>query len=181
MRKNTLLIIISIFMLIGFTSCDPIAKNIAEGLEAIDPATDPQVHEKYFDIEENGTAFLKADQSDLPVSLLIPEKVGEVTVIAIRDCSGTFETVKIPGNVKTICEDAFLGCANLANVTIEDGVELIELGAFSGCNKLTQVIINSLNIEIEYGAFPMSDSIKFWLGTHEYSSIGELMEALNGN
>ncbi len=180
MRKNTLLIIISIFMLIGFTSCDPIAKNIAEGLEAIDPATDPQVHEKYFDIEENGTAFLKADLSDLPVSLLIPEKVGEVAVTAIRDCSGSFETVKIPGNVKTIYEDAFLDCPNLANVTIEDGVDLIEIGAFSGCTKLTQVVINSLNIEIEYGAFPMSNSIKFWLGTHEYSSIGELMEALDG-
>lgn len=181
MGKKTLLIIVSIILLIGFTSCDPIAKSIAAGTEALDPNTDPQAHEKYFDIDENGKASLKENQTDLPVSLLIPEKVGTVPVKSIGNCEGSFETVRIPGHVKTICEYAFLNCPMLKYVVIEDGVQLIEEDAFSGCTKLTQVVINSFEIEIEYDAFPMSDSTKFWLGTHEYSSINELMEALNGN
>ena len=181
MNRKVLFIIVSIILLIGFTSCDPIAKSIAEGVEAIDPATDAQVHEKYFDIDENGKASLKENQTDLPVSLLIPEKVGTVAVKAIGSCEGSFETVRIPGHVKTICEDAFSNCPMLKYVVIEDGVQLIEEGAFSGCTQLTQVVINSFEIEIEYDAFPMSSTTEYWLRTQRYSSIGELMGALNGN
>lgn len=181
MGKKTLLIIVSIILLIGFTSCDPIAQSIAAGVEAIDPATDPQAHEKYFDIDENGKASLKENQTDLPVSLLIPEKVGTVPVKSIGNCEGSFETVRIPGHVKTICEDAFSNCPMLKYVVIEDGVQLIEEGAFSGCTNLTQVVINSFEIEIEFDAFPMFSTTEYWLRTQRYSSIGELMGALNGN
>ena len=182
MNRKVLFIIVSIVMLIGFTSCDPIAKSIAEGVEAIDPATDAQVHEKYFDIDANGKASLKENQTDLPVSLLIPEKVGTVAVKSIGSCEGSFETVRIPGHVKTICEYAFLNCPMLKYVVIEDGVQLIEEDAFAGC-ELKQVNINSTltKITIEPGAFPMSSTTEYWLRTQRYSNIGELMEALNVN
>lgn len=182
MNRKVLFIIVSIVLLIGFTSCDPIAQSIAAGVEAIDPATDPQAHEKYFDIDENGKASLKENQTDLPVSLLIPEKVGTVPVKSIGSCEGSFETVRIPGHVKTICEYAFLNCPMLKYVVIEDGVQLIEEDAFSGC-ELKQVNINSTltKITIEPEAFPMSSTTEYWLRTQRYSDIGELMGALNGN
>lgn len=182
MNRKVLFIIVSIVLLIGFTSCDPLVKSIAAGTEALDPNTDPQAHEKYFDIDENGKASLKENQTDLPVSLLIPEKVGTVPVKSIGSCEGSFETVRIPGHVKTICEDAFLNCPMLKYVVIEDGVQLIEEDAFAGC-ELKQVNINSTLtiITIEPGAFPMSSTTEYWLRTQRYSSIGELMEALNVN
>ena len=179
MKKKVLFIIVSIVLLIGFTSCDPIAKSIAEGVQAADPSTDPQAHEKYFEIDENGVASLKEGQTSLPTSLLIPQKVGSVAVKAIEDCFGTFESVRIPGHVKTISDFTFLNCPNLKFVIIDDGVESIGDGAFSGCS-LTRVIINSsqTKVEIDPNAFPLSGTTEYWLGTHQCASLAELFELL---
>lgn len=176
MNRKVLFIIVSIVLLIGFTSCDPIAQSIAAGTEALDPATDPQAHEKYFDIDENGTASLKEGLTSLPTSLLIPQKVGSVDVIAIAGCTGDFETVRIPGHVKTICESAFENCEKLKTVVIEDGVTLIEDDAFIGCS-LNRVVINAsqTKITISEQAFPYSTTTEYWHGTHQCANLGELV------
>ena len=49
------------------------------------------------------------------------------------------ENVTIPGSVKSL--GGFDGCKNLENVTIQDGVEVIEENAFSGCDALREIVI----------------------------------------
>ena len=180
MGKKLLFIFISIILLIGFTSCNPVKDLIAEGVQAADPSTDPQAHEKYFDITEQGTASLKVGMTSLPTSLLIPQKVGSVAVKAIANCFGDFESVRIPGHVITISDFTFKNCENLKFVIIDDGVKYIGDGAFSGCISLTRVIINysQTKVEIDPNAFPLSGTTEYWLGTHQCANLGELVGLL---
>ena len=52
--------------------------------------------------------------------------------------------------VKTIGEDALLGCKEVTSITIPNGVTSIGSGAFYGCNGLTSVMIGK-DVETIYG------------------------------
>jgi hypothetical protein len=57
-------------------------------------------------------------------------------------CNGDWEELTIPGNVKTIGQEAFAGNKNLKKVTIEDGVEeLSGHNIFNHCDNLTELHI----------------------------------------
>ena len=45
----------------------------------------------------------------------------------------------MPGSLQTICGGAFSQCHKLTDVTIPDGVTVIETGAFKGCSSLITV------------------------------------------
>lgn len=54
-----------------------------------------------------------------------------------------FDSITIPGTVKTIHNRAFESCVNLETVTIEEGVRRIKTQAFAGCRHLTVVNLPS--------------------------------------
>ena len=62
-------------------------------------------------------------------------------------------SVTIPGNVTTICEEAFYNCNSLTTVTIPEGVTTIGDLAFGYCESLESVTIPASVTSIGYGAF----------------------------
>lgn len=59
----------------------------------------------------------------------------------------------LPGNVKTICENAFGKCENIEEVVMRDGVERIEKETFWNCVSLESVFIPASVKKIEKDAF----------------------------
>lgn len=51
--------------------------------------------------------------------------------------------IEIPGSCKTIGNNAFQLCPNLARVTLGEGVEVLSEGAFRECSKLTEINLPS--------------------------------------
>ena len=142
---------------------------------------DLNIHAQYFDVDESGNATLKENIDSLPETLQIPEEVEGITVTSVGGCGDRQEitTVKIPGNVKTIKEEAFFCCSNLVRVEIADGVEEIEDMAFTGCTSLEAVIIDSEGITIDRGSFPLLSNLKFYYLGVEYE-LGPLRAHLAG-
>lgn len=67
-----------------------------------------------------------------------------VTSINPKLCySCNLQELNIPGNVKSIDEEAFGNNQNLRKLTIEEGVEAIYTFAFSNCPKVTELVIPS--------------------------------------
>ena len=50
-------------------------------------------------------------------------------------------SVKIPGSVKTIGNSAFAYCSRLEEVTLSEGIEIIDFGAFYSCTSLEGIVI----------------------------------------
>ncbi len=55
--------------------------------------------------------------------------------------NNSLESAVIPAGLDVIPDNMFVGCTNLAEVTIEDGVKAIGENAFAGCTKLTALTI----------------------------------------
>ena len=64
--------------------------------------------------------------------LVIPSGTKQINTGAFT--GGSFKTVKIPGSVKIIGEQAFQNCRDLVSAEIANGVETIHYGAFAGTN-----------------------------------------------
>lgn len=76
--------------------------------------------------------------------VVFPETVEDnLPVVAIDTgmCAdnGILKSIRIPGSIKTIGNNAFARCANLKSIVIEEGVEEIGMCSFGGCPELTDV------------------------------------------
>ena len=151
-------------------------------MDNTEPPVDLNIHAQYFDIDENGSISLKSGVDTIPETLQIPAEVDEVAVTSIGDCGARQDvtTVKIPSNVLTIKEDAFLGYENLVRVEIADGVREIEENAFSGCTSLETVIIDSEGISLGRNCFPLLQNLKFYYLGQEFAGLGPLRQYLDG-
>lgn len=67
--------------------------------------------------------------------------------------TGLSGKIVIPGNVKTICWEAFGRCLNITEVVLEEGVYKIERNAFYGCENLKEVHVPKSVKIIEPEAF----------------------------
>jgi len=181
MKNKLLFISVLLLFALIFASCTPeAAEKLVEGVAAADPSTAPNAHAQYFEIDENGAVSLK-DKTIVPVSLIIPQKVDEKEVKSVKDCKeSTFTSVRIPGNVKTIEDNAFFGCTSLTSVIIDSGVESIGEDAFVGCTALEMVQIYSSGISIDRDAFPDREMECWYLGT-EYDSIDDIREYIKNH
>lgn len=83
-----------------------------------------------------------------------------------KSCSGT---VKVPSKVKidsktyevkTIGDEAFLGCEEVTVIKIAEGVTSIGNRAFKNCTSLTQIDVPSTLISCQYDAFDGCGKIK---------------------
>ena len=87
----------------------------------------------------------KLQEINLPSTLTsIPEYAFEYTALT---------SVTIPGNIKSIDNNAFWRCDNLKNLTIGEGVTSIGKEAFDGCKELLSVTIPKSVTNIGSGAF----------------------------
>ena len=61
-------------------------------------------------------------------------------------------SIEIPSSVKTIKKMKFYACENLQNVTLHDGLEIIEKSAFSGC-AIKAVVVPKTVLRVDEDAF----------------------------
>ena len=66
------------------------------------------------------------------------------------DAKQNVESVFMPNTIKTIANDAFLGCTGLKEIIIGDGVTSIGTNAFSGCTSLDKVVYKAKNVSKSY-------------------------------
>ncbi|MCR4916520.1 MAG: leucine-rich repeat protein [Prevotella sp.] len=81
----------------------------------------------------------------------ICEGITEIAKSAL--IGGLFKMATVSSTVTKIGESAFLGCANLQIVTLNEGLQSIGWCAFQGCGKLYDITIPSSVTYIENGAF----------------------------
>lgn len=98
---------------------------------------------KYKYNEDKTAAILTYYVGENP-EVIFPETVeNNLPVIAIDTgmCAdnGVITSIRIPGSIKTIGNNAFARCANLKSIVIEEGVEEIGMCSFGGCPELTTV------------------------------------------
>lgn len=89
--------------------------------------------------------------------LEIPEGTEEIPErrydrVVHRDADA-FTSVYVPGTVRRIGSRAFGNCADLEEVILCEGVEIIENNAFTGCTKLKQISLPGSIKQIDGGAF----------------------------
>ena len=86
-----------------------------------------------YTIQEDGTVFISGYTGDEKI-LTIPLELDNYMVTGIADSafSGThcIETLVVPGQIKSIGDEAFNYCTGLSSVTLEEGVESIGERAF---------------------------------------------------
>lgn len=68
-------------------------------------------------------------------------------------------SVKLPRTLKSIGEEAFMGCRSLTNITIPDSVTIIEASAFINCIGLTSITIGNSVTTIKNAAFNMCPNL----------------------
>ena len=98
---------------------------------------------------------LSSDNSDTEV-FIIPSKLNgkDVTTIgesAFECCQ--YKTIVIPSTVKTIEDEAFVGCASLVSISIPEGVSSIGSNSFCDCERLITISLPSSLREIGNNAF----------------------------
>ena len=95
---------------------------------------------------------------------------GKVTAIADMAFTASYTdserltSINIPDSVTEIGQDAFDGCADLAEVVLHEGVTAINLFAFSGCVSLTEILLPDSMENINDQAFYGCTGIKTFRG-----------------
>lgn len=94
---------------------------------------------------------LPPDLEQLTTGLLADETMSEVVIgdKLVRVCRNAFlrcrklKHVSLPSSLKSIENDAFVGCTSLESLEIPDSVECICRGAFDGCTSLKHIKLSS--------------------------------------
>lgn len=81
----------------------------------------------------------------------LPEEISVLGFWTFEGCG--LESFTIPKNINVVVEALLSGCENLTEVTLHDGVTLIQSYAFNGCSSLGQIDIPASVTEIRSGAF----------------------------
>lgn len=88
----------------------------------------------------------------------IPSGISEIGRGVFK--ASKFTSLNIPSNIKEIKINAFNGCVQLKEVTMEDGVEVIGESAFAGCDVLEKVTLASTVQSIGSDAFRECPKLK---------------------
>ena len=89
---------------------------------------------------------------DTILAIVIEGGVKTIGENAFYRCS-ELASVSVPGTVNTIATKAFYGCKNLTSFCMEDGVVSIEEAVFEGCSSLKNIAIPSTVTSIGRYAF----------------------------
>ena len=139
----------------------------------------PNRDAEYFTIDAQGVIEKKNDVV-LPSSLMIPEQIDGIDVVAVGNCQNETNlwAVTIPEGIR-IKEFAFNGCTNLRNV-IFYGANAIEMAAFQGCSGIDQVFMFETGYSMAPSSFDNIDAI-FSYGGINYRGYSALYISLYNN
>lgn len=145
---------------------------------------------KIFSFKTEGDTATITAYKGIDLEIVIPEKIGKCTVVAIgseafssfayglteteKQTRESIKSVIIPSSVTSIGRKAFDWCRSLLSITIPNSVTYIGYGAFNGCANLPDVIIPA-NVTKCYGkAFSACINLKSVSvdeANAEYSSV----------
>lgn len=101
---------------------------------------------------------------------------GDLPVIAIDTgmCAdnGILKSIRIPGSIKTIGNNAFARCANLKSIVIEEGVETIGMCSFGGCPELSDVQLPDSLLSVDIAGFAFCAALEEVVFGTSLESIG---------
>lgn len=107
--------------------------------------------------------------------VVIPEKIGDKTVIAVSECAfqgnQSITEVKLPNGLKYIGRSAFGNCVNLKSINFPEGMLSIDQGAFYKCGLQAVQFPDSLTF-IGKEAFWQCSDLKSVEFSHNIESIG---------
>lgn len=115
-----------------------------------------------YDSRNNCNAIIETGTNDLIEgckSTVIPNDVVSIHYYAFSERAAG--KVTIPGNVKTIGDQAFNSCQELKTVVMEEGVEEIGDNTFQSCRTLETIILPSTITTIKSRAFANDNNVKF--------------------
>ena len=97
-------------------------------------------------------------EAKLSGTLYIPETIYGLNVVKIEEpkYSSNYKdivSIVIPSTVRTIGDNAFLGCSSIETISISDGVTTIGNKAFMGCSSLKEITLPASVKEIGESAF----------------------------
>ncbi|MBO5868823.1 MAG: leucine-rich repeat domain-containing protein, partial [Oscillospiraceae bacterium] len=106
---------------------------------------------------------ITAVQDGLTYHLTVPEtlggkKVTEIGDSAFRYCD--FRAVTLPNTVRTIGDEAFVGCTNMKSITLPTSLTTLGESAFEDCTGLTSVTIPEGITRLEYTTFRRCSALK---------------------
>lgn len=91
-------------------------------------------------------------------NILIPTSVKEIDDYAFSDTN--LESIIIPPSVTRLGQDCFTGCYNLKEITLNNGLKVIDNGAFCDCNKLEKIKIPATVETIGEEVFELCTNLK---------------------
>lgn len=108
-------------------------------------------------------AGLPQQLQDLPVNVVIPEKINGRLVVAIganafKGC-GTLTTIVFPSSLKRIGYEAFYGCVSLTKITFSRGLQTIGVCSFAWCKSLKTIVLPDGLQDVLGGAFYHCESL----------------------
>lgn len=117
-------------------------------------------------LDETGSYFIVTDYLSVEYDIVIPDvyqgkPVREIGEAAFR--YRTIDSLTLPGSLRKIGKDAFLGLSSdsrLTDLVIPEGVEEIDDGAFLYCPTLTSVSLPKSLKKLGSGVFHLDSSIK---------------------
>ncbi len=89
-----------------------------------------------------------------------------------RMCNAT--EIKIPGNIKTIGEEAFANGRGLSYITLEEGVETIGARAFADCPNLSLVTIPDSVVRLDFGMIEGSEQASFQVSNMNHPALKDI-------
>lgn len=94
--------------------------------------------------------------------LEIPEKILGKPVTKVREKAFYFAKFKkavIPGSIKNVASESFCNCRYLEELTLSEGIELLDVSAFESCTKLSSVTIPESVRAIKINVFKNCSSL----------------------
>lgn len=127
---------------------------------------------------ENGVKIVKAERGDGKAELKFPSSVGGKPVTAIggdvvSGYTAGIKQITIPEGVEIIEDNAFSGCSELVYLTLPKTLRTIGNGAFTDCTALVSLNLNSGLETIGDGAFRNCDGLVKVKIPHTVLTVGE--------
>lgn len=107
----------------------------------------------------NGCFYSYNDPCEMLSTVTIPNSIISIGEKAFMGCT-SLKSIDIPSSVTTICRAAFASCSYLENVTLHDGLEMIDVAAFNLCKSLKSIVIPNTVTTMGNNAFSECDSLE---------------------
>lgn len=102
------------------------------------------------------------------INSVIPEYVSHIGAAAFLKCKG-LKTLRLPNNLRIICEEAFCNCTELEEIRVPEGVEIIEDRAFNWCTALKCVYLPASLKIMDADVFYGCENVTLYVKANSYA------------